>query len=159
MLAVSKHIVNWFLPNPTTEFRVIVVTGPPGVGKSAYANRAVGESIGYIKTGNDVCLWDEVKSHLGYHPFKVIRRFQNMKIDERDVCFHWDDAGEWLSSHKHHDVWVQSVGEYLQTARTDWGAILFSCLDREDIFSKVRNLKYAIVVDIIDNSDKQLPWR
>jgi len=159
MLKGSKFIYDLFEPNPTTEFKVIIVTGDHGYGKTAYANRLVGESIGYHLHKKDVCDWEAVKTHIGFHPAKVIKLFFSMRSGIRDVCYHWDDAGLWLSNTKHWDLFVQAVGDYLQTERTDWGALIFSCIHKDDIVNKIRNLRHAVIVDIIKNSDEEHPWR
>jgi len=36
----------------------------------------------------------------------------------------------------------------MQTARTDWACIIFTCIDKSDIVNKIRSLRHAIIIDI-----------
>ena len=60
-----------------------------------------------------------------------------------------DDAGLWLNSMDFHDPLVKAVGKFLEVARTKWGAILFTCSDQQQVFSKLRNMPHVYTVRII----------
>lgn len=153
MLEGSAKILRLYEDN---EFKVIIVTGDHGYGKSSYANRLIAEtySLDGITANWKLTLF---KKHLGFHPVNVVDQWLGMR--KRDRAFHWDDAGLWLNAMDYQDAFVIAVGKYLQVARTDWGCLVFTAIDRDDIFSKLRNLRNAIVVEIVKNSDKQHPHR
>lgn len=127
------------------EFEVFIVVGKNGFGKTTYANKIIAEvysNDGLHKNWNT----DLFKDHMGYHPDRVLTKWEKKR--KRDYVFHWDDAGVWLNALDHTDPFVKSVGKYLQTARDDWGCIIFSCIDKNDIVSKIRNFKSTIIIDI-----------
>ena len=149
MLEISKRILELY---NNDEFKLIIITGDNGYGKSAYANNAIAEVYSDINddTGNwSVSLF---KKHIGFHPAKVMQEFLNKR--KRDRVFHWDDAGAWLNTMDYHDKFVISFGKYLQTARTDWGAIILSALDKDDVANKIRSTRHAIIIDITKRGDK-----
>lgn len=142
MLAGAKRIIDLFNDN---EFEIFIVHGNNGYGKSAYCNRLLAEV--YSEDGEHGN-WNvsTLKSRIGFHPMRVIDRWAGMR--KRDYAFHWDDAGSWLHSLDYQDPFVKTVGKFLQVARTKFGAIMFSCIDKNDIIAKVRNFKSAIIIDI-----------
>ncbi|GAG70055.1 unnamed protein product [marine sediment metagenome] len=142
MLAGTQRIKDLFNNN---EFEVFIVCGKNGYGKSAYCNRLLAEvySIDGSSTNWSVPL---LTQKIGFHPMKVISRWDKMK--KRDYAYHWDDAGAWLHALDYQDFFVKSVGKFLQTARTKFGCIMFSCIDKADIISKIRNFKSAVLIDI-----------
>ena len=146
MLAGAQKIIDLYNNN---EFKIFIVEGDHGYGKTAYANRLIAEVYhkvmpdGQLKPNWDVNLF---KKHLGFHPKHVLDLWMNKR--KRDYVFHWDDAGLWLNALDYQDPFVKEVGKYLQVARSDWGCIIFSCIDRDDIVNKVRSLRHAIVIDI-----------
>ena len=153
MLAGSEWILKLYRDN---EFKVIIITGDHGFGKSTYANRLISEvySKDNVHGNWDITLF---KEHLGFHPMNVTEQWLKMK--HRDIAFHWDDAGLWLNAMDYQDPFVVSVGKYLQVARTDWACLIFTAIDRDDVFSKLRNLRNAIIIEIIKDSSKREPWR
>ncbi len=138
------------------EFKVMIITGDHGYGKSSYANQIISEVYSPDDINRNWRL-ELFKEHIGFHPMNITLKWLNMK--KRDYCFHWDDAGLWLNAMDYQDPFVIAVGKYLQVARTDWAGLIFTCIDRDDIFAKLRNLRRAVVVEIIKHSDKQHPHR
>lgn len=59
-----------------------------------------------------------------------------------------DDAGLWLNAMDFQNPIVKAVGKFLEVARTRWGAILFTCSDLNQIFSKLRNMPHVFTVKI-----------
>jgi len=153
MLFPSNLILKLFEED---EFKVIIITGDHGYGKSSYANQIISEvnSIDGQRRNWNLNIF---KDSLGFHPMNVTLRWLRMK--NRKTVFHWDDAGLWLNAMDYQDPFVISVGKYLQVARTDWAALIFTCIDKEDVFAKLRNLRSAIVVEIVKHSDKEHPNR
>lgn len=158
MLDASKKVLELY---DRDEFAILVVQGKNGYGKSTYCNRIIAEVYGVGNNTPDSIKarqrwngdgihgnWNTAlfRQHLGFHPQLVINKWYKMK--KRDYCYHWDDAGVWLSNYDYNDPFVKDVGKYLQTARDDWGAIIFSCIDKGDVFKKLRDFKSCIIVDI-----------
>lgn len=143
MLDGAKRIIELF---DDDEFKPIIIQGDHGYGKSTYANRIVAEVGSVINGGKANWRVDHFKRHLGFHPIKVL----NLWIDKakRDYCFHWDDAGLWLHNLDFQDPFVKAVGKYMQVVRTDWACVIFTAISAEDISSKIRGLRNAILVDI-----------
>jgi len=59
-----------------------------------------------------------------------------------------DDAGLWLNAMDFQNPIVKAVGKFFEVARTRWGAILFTCSDLNQIFSKLRNMPHVFTVKI-----------
>ena len=152
----SQRIIEDFDDDRFTTF---IVTGKNGAGKSSYCNCLISEVYSarqrekYGGDGGTTCNFnlDIFKTHMGYHPKKVITQWKQQK--ERDYCYHWDDAGVWLCNLDFSNPFVKSIGRYLQVARTKWAVIMFSCIDKADIISKIRNFKSCIIVDITYNGE------
>lgn len=151
MLFPAKLILDLFEDD---EFKIIIITGDHGFGKSSYANQIISEvnSVDGVKRNWKLEMF---KDSLGFHPMNVTLKWLDMKT--RRKVFHWDDAGLWLNAMDYQDRFVVSVGKYLQAARTDWATLLFTCIDKEDVFAKLRNLRSAIVVEIVKNSNWKQP--
>jgi hypothetical protein len=132
------------------EFQIFVIEGAAGVGKTTYADKIIAELYGS---------WSipMFKKHTGFHPRTVLEQWHRKR--QRDRCFHWDDAGAWLHSLDYNDPFVKRVGKYLQTARTSWGVIEFTCIDADDLAKKIRAYGSAIKVKITKHSDKEHPYR
>lgn len=157
MLSGTKKINELFEKD---EFKVFLIEGDHGYGKSTYANRLIAEVYSLDKIR---CNWDYKKKnsvfpmHIGFHPKHVIDLWS--KQEKRDYCFHWDDAGLWLHSMEFYDPFVKEVGKYMQVARTDWAALIFTAISKEDIISKIRGLRNTIVIEITKDSNYKEPYR
>jgi len=146
MLEGAKRIIELFNDD---EFKAIIIEGDHGYGKSSYANRLISEV--YSKDGVHGN-WDTTQlfpGHLGFIPKHVIDLWRKKR--KRDKCFHWDDAGYWLHNLDFQNKFVKDVGKYMQVVRDDWACVIFTCISREDVSSKIRGLRNAIVVEITKN--------
>jgi len=153
MLYGAKYIKGLF---ERDEFKPILIEGDHGFGKTTYANKLISE----VYSTNGSQNWDIglFKEHIGFHPKHILNLWTKKNI--RDYCFHWDDAGLWLHSLDFQDPFVKEVGKYMQVARSDWGCVLFTSISKEDISSKIRGLRNAIVVEITkDGSGPSRPFR
>jgi len=54
---------------------------------------------------------------------------------------------------------VVNVCKYFQVARSQWGCIMLTTVDAEDIVSRIRTMKGRILIQIVRNSDKIHPNR
>jgi hypothetical protein len=153
MMNLTKRINDNFYND---EFEIIIIEGRNGVGKTTYANKGIAEvySVDGIHRNWDIPLF---KKHLGFHPMNVLKAWKNIKI--RDKAYHWDDSGQWLHSLDFHDPFVKEIGKYPQTARTDWGVLMFSCIDADDIIKKIRGFRSLIKVRITKHSSIDQPYR
>lgn len=153
MLAATQRVLELF---DNDEFKIFIVEGDHGYGKSTYANKIIAESYSVNGRKN----WDTTQlfpRHLGFHPAQVLKIWMNK--NKRDKVFHWDDAGMWLNALDYQDPFVKAVGKYLQVARTDWACIVFSCIHHDDIANKIRNLRHAITIEVIKNSTHKEPHK
>jgi len=99
-------------------------------------------------------------------PEKLVNKWQRKLYEDwhypdkkRDFIYHWDDAGMWLHSLDFQDPFVKDTGKYMQVVRSDWACVIFSAISAEDIVSKIRGLRHAIIIDIIKDSDKLHPYK
>jgi len=86
------------------------------------------------------------KNHIGFHPAHVLKKWGTMK--KRDYVFHWDDAGLWLHNLDFQDKFVKSIGKSMQVMRTKFACVLFTCIDKADIITKIRSHRATTVIDI-----------
>jgi hypothetical protein len=145
----AKRIIELY---ENDEFKPFIVEGDHGFGKSTYANRLIAEVYsdpdlgweGNGETGN----WskDLFRSHMGFHPREVIQKWRAKR--SKDYVFHWDDAGLWLHSLDFQNRFVKNAGKYMQVVRNDWACVIFSAISREDITSKIRGMRNAIIIEI-----------
>lgn len=137
------------------EFKPILIQGGHGVGKTTYANVLIAEVHSIFN--NDIPDWEIVKKRIGYDPGEVLETLESIPIGERWYVYHWDDAGTWVHSLDFQDPFVKAVGKYLQVARTDLACMIFSTINVDDISSKIRGIRDAIIVDITKEgrSEKQ----
>lgn len=150
MLDATKRVLELY---DNDEFELFIIQGKNGYGKTTYANRIIAEVYSHRNqnrwggnghTGNwNVNLF---KNHLGFHPMKVLNRWTSMK--KRDYVYHWDDAGVWLNAYDYQDPFVKEAAKYLQTARTDWACLIFSCIDKDDVIKKLRDFRSAVIIDV-----------
>lgn len=142
MLEGAKRIQELF---DDDEFKPFIVQGDHGDGKTTYSNRLIAE---VHHKNEDKANWDIAlfKKCMGFHPKHVLNLWTKKKY--RDKVFHWDDAGLWLHSLDYQDPFVKDVGKYMQVVRSDFGCVIFTAISKEDISSKIRGLRNAIIIDI-----------
>jgi hypothetical protein len=131
------------------EMNLFLVYGPLGVGKSVYAiKNAIEVYKGDINT---------VKDHIVFHPKDFVDRCLRMsETGKREKLLIWDDAGLWLFYLEYSNPFVQAVMKYLNVARTNWGAIIFTTPSPSYVANKLRNFPQNISIKIIkEGSDQQ----
>jgi hypothetical protein len=142
------------------ELILVVIHGKQGYGKSTYASIILSQVYGYIKThprrnvNHEIKEykydWDDAKEYFVFQPhdFLTLSRKQNGKSPGCVI----DDAGMWLNSMDFNHPLVKATGKFLEVARTKWGAILFTCSDLSQVFSKIRNMPHVYTIRIIKQS-------
>jgi len=168
--SLSRRVASSFYQN---ECEVFVVHGmPEGIGKSAYVNHVLADLKGYQNCREKELLqwmwkpkptadtkvwesdWGQTKTLIMYPPEEVVKRCKNMLINqERDMAFHWDDAGTWLNAMEWQDDFVIAFMEYLSLARTNWGAIILSTPVEEWVLKKLRTATGVLHIPIIKLKD------
>jgi len=158
------------------KFAIIIVEGKNGSGKTTYACNLLNEvykTFKKVRITKDLDVprrlisisepkfyydWDIsfYKHRMGYHPKKVIEAWKKQK--ERDYMYIWDDAGSWLCNLDYANAFVKSIGKYLQVARTKFACIVFTCIDKADVTSKIRNFKSSYIADVVYTGDHTSPY-
>lgn len=152
MLAITEYINALYLED---QAGIVIVEGNPGYGKTAYGANALAETH---TTDNIHGNWDldVFKKHMGFHPLKVLEKW---KKAYREKVFLWDDAGAWIHSLDYQDPLIKKIGKQLQTMRTKYSCIIFTCLDADDLAKKVRMHAGAITVRItLQGYEPQSPY-
>jgi len=144
---IVPAIQNWYTAN---ELRIIIVEGYQGVGKSLYALLIASE---IYKTWN----WDILRKYFAYDPEELLRKIRYKRV--RSPLLIWDDSGNWLNNQDYKNRWVKETAKYFQVARTQWGCIILTTVDAEDIVKSIRTMNNRILVQIMKNSDKTHPDR
>lgn len=131
--------------------------GPLGIGKSSYACKVVAEIYGEPKKPN----WEAVKEHMVFHPREFVEKCEYMMDRGRkDKVLIWDDAGLWLMALEHWHPFVRGVVKYLNVARTNWAALIFTTPLPTWVIKKVRGFPQAITLKITKaSSDTENPHR
>ncbi len=141
MLAASKY-VNELHDNDRTQ--LMIVEGGGGYGKTAYGTNIVAEV--HSKDGEQGN-WDIelFKKYMGFHPQKVLEKWNEA---EGEKVFLWDDAGAWINSLDYQHPLIKKIGKQLQTIRTKYSCVIFTCLDADDLAKKIRMHTGAITIKI-----------
>jgi hypothetical protein len=148
MTLVMTRMINTLYKQ--NEFKPFIVYGPLGIGKSAYAMKAVAEVYG----GKDQLNWEAVKERLVFHPRGFVERCTRMvENGERDRVLIWDDAGLWLNALEWNNPFVRAVTKYLSVARTNWASIIFTSPLPTHVVQKLRGLPDCVTVKIIKKQD------
>jgi len=145
---ISKAIENWYNNN---EMRIVIVEGYTGVGKSVYALL----TASYIYKTWD---WNKLKNYFIYDPIELDEK-SGSNASKRKPLLIWDDAGAWLNNKDYKDRWVKEACKYFQTARTEWGCIMLTTVDAENIVRDIREMKGRILIQCMKNSSKRQPNR
>jgi len=132
------------------EFQLIVVYGPLGFGKSAFAMKVATEIYGD---------YEKVKNYVVFHPKDFVERCLRMSEQQkRDKLLIWDDAGLWLFYMQFTDPFVQAVIKYMNVARTNWAAMILTTPSPAWVAHKLRNFPQNISIKIIkEGSDLKNP--
>ena len=140
-------IHNWHNNN---ELRIVIVEGYQGVGKSLYSLLVASE---VYQTNS----WEYLKRFYVYEPSEFLDSIRRKR--SKSPLLIWDDAGNWLNSQDYQKKRVVETCKYFQVARPNWGCIMLTCVDAEDIVSRIRNMNNRILIQVMKNSDKTHPDR
>jgi len=142
-----EAIRKWHKDN---ELRIVIVEGYQGVGKSVYSLLVASE---IYETNN----WNLLKKYYVYRPDEFLYSIKHKR--SKSPLLVWDDAGNWLHSQDYQKKRVVETCKYFQVARPQWACILLTCVDAEDIVSRIRNMNNRILVQIMKNSSHKEPDR
>jgi len=124
------------------EFELIIVYAPLGYGKTTYAVKTLAQLY-----KDD---WEEVKRKLVFHPKDFVELCDKMiQKGKREKAAVWDDAGLWLFALDQYDPFVKWVIKYLNVARTNWGALIFTTPTPTWIINKIRRFPQNYTIKII----------
>jgi len=142
-----EAIRSWYRNN---ELRIVIVEGYQGVGKSVYSLLIASEVYGTNS-------WSELCKYYVYRPDEFLQNISKKR--SKSPLLVWDDAGNWLHSQDYQKKRVVETCKYFQVARPQWGCILLTCVDAEDIVSRIRNMNNRILVQVMKNSSQREPDR
>ena len=133
---IVSWIRDWFLQD---EFRIIIVEGLQGYGKSSFASFVASEIY-------NTWDWSYLKNYIVFHPRDFLKRVS--RIRKKHPFMVWDDAGYWLNSMDYNNRFVKAVGKYMQVARLDWGCIMFTSIHAKDVITKIKGAEGRLKVKI-----------
>ena len=141
MLEASKYVLD-LAEDDRAE--IFIVEGGAGKGKTSYGANIIAEVHSKDgKTGNwDINLF---KRYMGFHPIKVFNKWCKA---EDELVFLWDDAGAFINSLDYSHPLIRKIGKQLQTIRTKYHCVIFTCLDADDLVRKVRMHQGAVTIRI-----------
>ena len=138
MPLVTAHLINKAYYRD--EFKLFIVYGPLGIGKSAYALKVAKEVY------DD---WDTVKNHIVFHPEDFVARCLSMsEKGKRDKVLVWDDAGLWLFAMDFTNPFIKAILKYMNVARTNWGALILTTPTPTWVLYKMRTFPQTINIKI-----------
>jgi len=132
------------------ELRIVIVEGYQGVGKSVYSLLVASE---VYQTNS----WSQLKKYYVYEPEEFLDSIKRKRT--KSPLLIWDDAGNWLHSQDYQKKRVVETCKYFQVARPQWGCIMLTCVDAEDIVSRIRNMNNRILVQVMKHSNQRQPDR
>lgn len=96
-----------------------------------------------------------------FHPKDFVARTEEMMMKgKKEKVLIWDDAGLWLYAMEHYHPFVRAVTKYLNVARTNWAALIFTTPLPLWVIRKVRGFPQAITLKIMKaSSDIDNPCR
>lgn len=132
------------------EFKLFIIYGPLGIGKSAYALKVAHE----VYDGS----WDQVKAHVVFHPEDFVNRCLDMsEKGKRDKVLIWDDAGLWLFAMDFTNPFIKAILKYMNVARTNWGALILTSPTPTWVLYKMRTFPQLINIKITKKQDETQP--
>lgn len=143
------------------EFRLFIVYGPLGRGKSAYAVKTGVQVLQAVYGLNEAEAWEKVKEFVIFSPEQFFEKLEKMMASgvRRYPFVIWDDAGLWLSAMDWTDPFLKTFSKYLNVVRTMFASFILTTPMPRDVLRRLRTLPDAIVVKILDDSNKEEPWR
>ena len=94
--------------------------------------------------------WKATKKYFAFKPEEFL--ISTADILEKIPTSIVDDAGIWLNAMDYHNPFVKAVGKFFEAARTKYGAIIFTCSDLKQIFTKLRDMPHVYTIRIIKES-------
>lgn len=94
--------------------------------------------------------WKNTKEYFAFKPEEFL--LATADIEEKIPMGIVDDAGMWLNTMDYQNPFVKAVGRFFEVARTKYGAIVFTCSDLKQIFTKLRNMPHVYTIRIIKES-------
>lgn len=94
--------------------------------------------------------WNSTKENFAFKPKEFI--LLTLRIKKKKPMCIVDDAGMWLNNMDYHNPFVRAVGRFFEVARTKLGAIVFTCSDLKQVFTKLRNMPHVYTIRIIKDS-------
>lgn len=91
--------------------------------------------------------WKKTKDMFVFKPEDFINK--TVSVKKKVPCCVVDDAGMWLNSMDYQNPFVKAVGRFFEVARTKYGAIIFTCSDLKQVFSKLRNMPHVYTIRVI----------
>ena len=149
LYVAAKLIIDAYYP--PEEFRVFIIYGPLGRGKSTYQFKVSVEVLKHIYKISEEEAWEMLKSLIIFHPsqfFEKIREIEENFPFKRTPVLNWDDAGLWLYAMDWRDPFIESFIKYLNVARTHISALLCSSPTPAWILKKLRHFPEAYNVKI-----------
>lgn len=137
-------------------FKLFIIYGELGIGKSAYAFKVGVETLMQIYGFSQKQAWDAIKQLLIFTPEQFLTKLA--QIRERIPFLIWDDAGVWLPAMKWQDPLLEQVIKMLNVLRSKLAALLLTTPSPEMILKRVRAFPGAIEVCIILNTRKGHLW-
>jgi len=149
------------------EFKLFLVYGPLGVGKSAYSTHVMAEVLG-DKIKPDYKKWimqvkpnyERVKDFIVFRPQDFVERcWQMCEKGQREKAIIWDDAGLWLFAMEFNDPFVKALLKYMNVARTNWGAMILTTPAPTWVLYKMRSFPQSINIKILKRDSEKKPGR
>lgn len=164
MLTSAKLILKaWRMgekENSPEGFKLFIIYGEGGIGKSAYAFKTGVQVLQELYQVDKKTAWKAVRSYLVFHPEQFFEKLdQCRELDIKLPFLIWDDAGLWLFAMDYHDPFVKQFQKELNVIRSKTASILFTTPSSEFLLKKIRKYPNTINVNIILNTDKTNPWR
>lgn len=123
------------------EFKLFIVYGPLGIGKSAYSVHCMAEVLGS---------YDAVKDYIVFHPQDFVERCWDMcEKGRREKAIIWDDAGLWLFAMDFTNPFIRAVLKYMNVARTNWGALILTTPTPTWVLYKMRSFPQSLNLKIV----------
>jgi len=149
-LALARKICRNYMRD---DFNLVIIEGPPRIGKSAYAIKVMAQVLTYLTGENiyEITEGEKVRApicqkYMGWDPHENVDRW--LELFKRIPGFIWDDAGYWLFSLNWTDPLLIAVQQYMNVVGTDMNTLLLTSPDSSWILSKIANMPGTLKVHI-----------
>jgi len=163
MFTSTKMILDAWGPSEEgkpEEFKLFIIYGPLGKGKSAYAIKTGVQVLQAIYGLNEEEVWEKIKEFVIFHPEQFFKKLEDMMMSgvRRYPFIIWDDAGLWLSAMDWTDPFLKTFSKYLNVVRTMFASFILTTPMPRYVLKSLRGLPDAMVVKIIDSGDYLHLW-